>query len=586
MKLSELPRVWRTIQHLRWSQIAARLERTSRRRFRMTSTARPRFRQAGVPDCVCRTEFPCVPPFSHLEPDAASLMELMRDGKFHHLQQTEIVGRESPDWRLGVQSHSRLWTITLHYHAWAYQLAQLVHSDGPLAEEAAVLLEHYLGDWLLRCDQSVPGAEELAWNSYAIATRLPKWIRLYHLLQERFFADRPEFLARFLSSLWRQAEHLAANLEWDLRANHLLRDAVGLAWAGRFFEGDRAQCWLRTATRLAREQVREQILTDGGHFERSPHYHLETMYDFLNLALLIQDTSVIDELRTKWALMAEHCAWLRHPDGLCPQFNDSAGVCSHEVLRLGEHLGIATDLRPRRGGRHFADTGLVAWSGSCWTLFFDVAEVGPDFQPGHAHADTLTIECSLNGHRLFVDPGCHGYDLDERRRYDRSTASHNTVCIDSTDSSEVWHIFRVGRRARPRLMEVDLAADRMLVCATHNGYDHLPGSPTHTRTLTADDEGELRIEDRVDGRGIHDVTGGFLLAPEWRAETVSNGWIVTNGDETARVCLEADRTVVPSIQQRPLHPHYGVEQETTRLAWTFRGELPIRVAVRVEPTPR
>ena len=37
---------------------------------------------------------------------------------------------------------------------------------------------------------------------------------------------------------------------------------------------------------------------------------------------------------------------------------------------------------------------------------------------------------------------------DERRRYDRSTAAHNTVSIDGTDSSEVWQIFRVGRRAK------------------------------------------------------------------------------------------------------------------------------------------
>lgn len=585
MNLSELPRVWRTIQHLRWSQIAARLERTSRRRFSMTSTVWCRSSKKGIPACVSSNEFPQVPPFRHAELDDESLMELLHDGTFYHLHQAETLGRELPDWRLGDQPRSRLWTITLHYHAWACQLAHIVHGDGPLAAEAEALLEHYLGDWLGRCDQSVSGAEELAWNSYAIATRLPNWIRLYFLMQKRFFSDRPEFHARFLSSLYRQAEHLAANLEWDLRANHLLRDAVGLAWAGRFFQGHKARRWLQTATRLAREQVREQVLPDGGHFERSPHYHLEAMHDFLALALLIQDDSVIEELRGQWKSMAEYCAWLRHPDGLCPQLNDSAGVQSGEMLRLGEHLGIEIDLHPRQGGRHFADTGVVAWSGPRWTLFQDVAEVGPDYQPGHAQADTLTIDCSLNGQRLFVDPGCHSYDFDERRRYDRSTTAHNTVCIDDTDSSEVWHIFRVGRRARPRLLEMELATDRIRVCASHNGYDHLPGTPTHTRTLTAENDGELRIEDVVDGRGIHDVTGGFLLAPEWRANPTSNGWIVTNGPTTACVYLEADRAVLQSIQQRPIHPDYGVEQQTTRLAWTYHGELPIRVAVCVKPTP-
>ncbi len=539
--------------------------------------------QADIPACVSSHQFPCVPPLFHAELDDESLVERLRDGKFHHLHQTETLGRELPDWRLGAQSRSRLWTITLHYHSWAHQLAQIVHGGGPLAAEAEVLLEHYLGDWLSRCDLAVPGAEDLAWNSYAIATRLPAWIRLYFLLQERFFTDRPEFRTRFLSSLYRQAEHLAANLEWDLRANHLLRDAVGLAWAGRFFQGAKARRWLETATRLAQEQVREQVLPDGGHFERSPHYHLEAMHDFLDLALLLEEAAVIEEIRATWASMAEYCAWVRHPDGLCPQLNDSAADHSAEMLRLGEHLGLAIDCQPRRGGRHFSDAGLVAWSGARWTLFFDVAEVGPDCQPGHAQADTLTIECSLNGRRLFVDPGCHSYDLDERRRYDRSTASHNTVCIDDTDSSEVWHIFRVGRRARPSVFQTELAMDRIRVSASHNGYDHLPGSPTHTRTITADNDGEMVIVDLVDGRGIHDVTGGFLLAPEWRAESTAHGWIVTNGTTTARIHLDADRPVSRSIERRPIHPDYGVEQETARLAWTYCGELPIRVAVRIEP---
>src|SRR5579883_3250915 len=70
--------------------------------------------------------------------------------------------------------------------------------------------------------------------------------------------DWGEFEHDFLASLWQQASYLRDHLEWDLRANHLMRDAVGLAWAGRFFEETQAREWLQTATRLAVEQAEEQ----------------------------------------------------------------------------------------------------------------------------------------------------------------------------------------------------------------------------------------------------------------------------------------------------------------------------------------
>src|SRR5262249_27620124 len=158
----------------------------------------------------------------------------------------------------------------------------------------------------------------------------------------------------------------------DLLANHLLRDAAGLAWAGRFFAEPEAARWLRTATRLAAEQAAEQVLPDGGHFERSPMYHLHVMEDFLTLALLVEDPLVREELRTAWRRMAEHLAWARHPDGEVPLFNDGGLRAACEpgrMLELGRSLGVDVDAGPRRGGHHFPDTGLAVWHGDPWTVF-------------------------------------------------------------------------------------------------------------------------------------------------------------------------------------------------------------------------
>jgi uncharacterized heparinase superfamily protein len=532
-----------------------------------------------------RADFPSVPLVHTPERENSHSSEGLERGVFRFLNQTRELGQERPDWRLGSVGTDRLWTITLHYHAWAYDLARAATAGGTGSPAAAASFHHYLSDWMARCSLETPGARDLAWNAYAIATRLGWWIRAYRLLKESYFPIWNGFEQSFLSSLWEQAAYLRDHLEWDLRANHLLRDAVGLAWAGRLFQEDRAAEWLKTTTRLAIEQAVEQVLPDGGHFERSPMYHLHVMEDILSLVLLLEEEEAGARLREVWSVMAETLAWLRHPDGDLLLFNDGGlqgGDRVEHMLQLGSRIGVSAPTQARRGGRHFHHTGLVVWHGDPWTVFFDVGTVGPDYQPGHAHADTLSVECSYRGSRLIVDPGTYGYDNDDHRRYDRSTAAHNTVCLDGQDSSEVWHIFRVGRRAYPLDVEVNFTDSGMTATASHNGYDHLPGRPRHTRRLETDRDGRLILTDSITGRGRHLVQGGFLLSPEWTAQADAGGWILRNGVDAVRLTVRGPQELALSEERRPYHPEYGREFQTTRLSWRVYCRLPAEVQTFIE----
>jgi hypothetical protein len=572
---------YRTASHTRWSQLLWRTRYTWERR-------RPpagRWAWQGGAAPRVRDDLPDVPPGHRPRPRGAEAVALLRQGTFRHLNASRDVGRERPDWALGPCAADRLWTVTLHYHAWAYDLAEAAAAGGPGADEAAELFRHYLSDWMTRCALDVPGARDLAWNAYAVATRIGWWARAFRLLGGARFRAWGQFADDFLSCLWQQAAYLDDHLEWDLRANHLLRDAVGLAWAGRFFEGNRARRWLDAAARLAREQAAEQVLADGGHFERSPMYHLHVMEDVLTLALLVEDPETRARLRETWAAQAKWLAWLRHPDGDIPLFNDAvlhAACVPDEMLDLGKHLGVAADAVPRRGGRSFADTGLVVWHGRPWSVFFDVGPVGPDYQPGHAHADTLSLECSYLGRRLFVDPGTYAYDHDRRRRYDRSTSAHNTVAVDGHDSSEVWHIFRVGRRAYPRDVTASFGPEGMDASAAHTGYDHLPGRPRHARQVAVRDGGALVVDDHVGGAGDHRLEGGLLLAPDWEVSAAAGGWALRNGADRVRVTVRGPAGLRLAAERRPYHPEYGKEVETVRLTWRLEGPLPAAVTTVAE----
>lgn len=535
-------RTLRTLRPLRWSQLAARARIALCGRRRVPLPAR---------EPAIAGEFPALP-----EADAVDVSGLA-EGRFRHLNFERALGIDPVAWPLGDPGQERLWVVTLHYHEWA----------PALASERPELLELLLRDWIRRCAPECAGALPLAWNSYAIATRIPNWIRAWQR-----GAIGAGFKSEFLRSLWRQAAFLAANLEWDLRANHLLRDAVGLAWAGRFFAHT---AWQRTACDLAASQAQEQLLPDGLHFELSPMYHDHALRDFEQLAVLLPEAL---ELPAAVRRMRAAVPWLRHPDGGIALLNDASLAPHPPHAQPAPRLEAAENSSPFF---YFRDQ-LVCWRGDPWCLFFDVGAIGPDCQPGHAHADSLSLEASFGGARLFVDPGTYGYDQDERRRYDRSTGSHNTVCVDGQDSSEVWQIFRVGRRARPLDPRASFGAGALSASGSHDGYDHLPGKPRHSRAVELQGA-RLCVRDRVGGGGRHRVEGGWLLAPELCVAAAAGGFRLETRFDRLRVRVEGPPELALSVETRNYHPEFGRELETRRLGWRFEGRLPLEVRTWVEP---
>ncbi|HTC20177.1 MAG TPA: alginate lyase family protein, partial [bacterium] len=382
-------------------------------------------------------------------------------------------------------------------------------------------------------------------------------------------------------------DFLSGEVEWDLRANHVLRDGLGLAWAARFFaevKDPRPEKWRRQAAGLFKSQAVEQVLADGGHFERSPMYHLQVMEDFLQGAALIEDPDSREVLRRVWARMAEAAAWACHPDGDIPLLNDAAlaGARAPAVMLQegAEALDIPVEPGLRRGLRHFEDAGLVVWHGESCSVFFDVGPLGPDEQPGHGHADNLTLELSWGGERLFVDPGVYAYDEDQRRMLDRSTVSHNTVLVDAKDSSEIWKIFRVGRRAKPRGVEVTPFLGGFKARAGHDGYDHLPGKPSHFREIQME-KNIFQLTDQVSGSGVHSLCGGFLLAPGWEGSAQAEGWKIRGKNKSLFFHLQGPSGLKWGVQTAVYHPQFGVEIPVSRLVWDWNGSLPFSAEFRL-----
>ena len=139
-------------------------------------------------------------------------------------------------------------------------------------------------------------------------------------------------------------------------------------------------------------------------------------------------------------------------------------------------------------------------------MFIDVAPLGPDYLPGHAHADTFTFECSLDQQRIIVNSGTSTYEKNIERLRQRGTLAHNTLVIDKQNSSEVWGSFRVARRARIH-NTINQIHSRCEITAAHDGYRRLRGKIIHKRTWRLFENSLLIVR-----RSIRLGTSSFNLA--------------------------------------------------------------------------
>lgn len=358
-------------------------------------------------------------------------------------------------------------------------------------------------DWVA---QNLPGQGD-GWDPYPLSLRVVNWIK--------WALGGAVLPPTAKQSLAVQVRWLTGRLENHLLGNHLFSNAKALVMAGLFFNGPEADAWLDQGLRLLAHEVPEQLLPDGGHFERSTMYHalaLEDMLDLINATQCFANRlSVIQRrLLADWPERAcKMHDWLLamcHPDGEFSLFNDAAFDIAPSVVELDSYVrrlfvDVATQApSPSPSLVQLRESGYVRLAQGRAVAILDVAPVGPDYLPGHAHADTMSFELSVGPYRVLVNSGtsCYGSSIERLRQ--RGTAAHNTVVVNGQDSSEVWGGFRVARRAYPFGLQIehypDLKATRVQ-CA-HDGYTRLPGRPIHNRTWRMDDHG-LTVIDWLEG---------------------------------------------------------------------------------------
>jgi hypothetical protein len=189
---------------------------------------------------------------------------------------------------------------------------------------------------------------------------------------------------------------------------------------------------------------------------------------------------------------------------------------------------------------------------------------------GHGHYDLLNVEIAAHNRPLVIDPGRYTYSEQgsNRRRWFKSTAAHNTVCVDGLDQTPY-------RRGKPR---GKIAQGRFVERLSARGFDVLCGEATspvyevlHTRRIFFVAGEYWIIADRLRGERPHMFDLRFHLAPEAQGNVTIEAQgenLVARVPECVLIFHSASEL---NVEQGWYAPSYGIKHPAPVLSASVEG---------------
>ena len=287
--------------------------------------------------------------------------------------------------------------------------------------------------------------------------------------------------------VWKDVCNLKTNIEYHILANHILENCFALYFASKYFDSPQLK---KKSWEMLKLQLLEQTTNEGAHYEYSPMYHNLLLYrllDCLQLALLTNSDSEVNflsKIASKMFLWSKKIVW---KNSNFPQINDSLNFFTIRNDFLHRYLNFLNVTEIDENDL-LNSNYLKFFSNNNYEIIFKIHSFSPYYQPGHSHADNLSILMCVKNYEILVDPGYSTYLNNKKRMLQRSTRYHNTVSIDNINSSNIWSSFRVGKRYK--LVESNYGADfsSAKICYANHNITHLRSLKYYTNKILISDE--------------------------------------------------------------------------------------------------
>lgn len=307
--------------------------------------------------------------------------------------------------------------------------------------------------------------------------------------------------------------------------NHTICECVGLIFAGAIYRNTLdGKKWLKQGSKLLQQELKHQILDDGGPAEQSLAYHRFV----LDLYWLAFDFIKKNHLYNCCELKPR----LEQGENFLNAFQDNQA----NVPSIGDSddgFALAPGLLPRKSFNNLAQEKIRCFRESGYTtihtsnnvtLSFDHGPLGMAPLYNHGHADALSITLSKQGIPFIVDSGTFRYNGVPRwRKYFKGTRAHNTVTIDSLDQAVQETGFIWSRSYQSKILLQSQQENHFFIKAVHDGYTRLNPPVWHYRSILYVNDNYFIIKDEFEGYNKHQFELNFHLHPETETNR-SNGW--------------------------------------------------------------
>lgn len=498
-----------------------------------------------------------------------------------------------------------IWELNRHQHLVTLAKAYRLTGDVRYADEILRQSRHW------RAENPYPIG--INWvSSLEVAFRSMAWLWTYHLLEN--VPGLPNFREEWIRGLALHGRHIERYLSTYFSPNtHLLGEGVGLFFLGVLCpELASAERWKTLGWQIVIEEARQQIRTDGFHFEQSTYYHVYALDFFLHAAMLANANGIplpaeleesLEKMLTALYLLGRCGAPIRFGDDdggrvFDPQRNRgehlldplatgailfnrndykmAAGQLTEEAIWLVGPEGVRVwdelaTLSPSMSSSALEVSGIYLMPSEkpATQLVVDCGPMGTQ-SGGHAHADALSVTLRVREHDLLIDSGTFEYvgESGERNIF-RGTGMHNTLRVDGLDQAEPASAFGWQRLVQSKAEKWIQGKSFDLLAASHHGYQRLSTPVLHRRWVLSLKNGMYLIRDVVESRGRHQIEISWHLGPE--LQLVEEGVFRVKGASHGLALLPIDgHGWAQEVHRQSWSPVYGQKASTTAIKFSKR----------------
>lgn len=522
---SELARLFRTIRHLTLKQFVFRIIYN----FRINKFLKCNVTLGNEEDLHV---------FSIIHPETTYLQE---SNRFKFLN-TSVTFKEEIDWNYS--NKGKLWTYNICY-------LDFINQDNISSNFVTKILNEF--------NSSYPSLRHGV-EPYPTSLRIINLTKIFS--QKKYNKILLKILKRDIVSLYN-------SIEYHILGNHLLENGFALYFAAHIYPKDNKL--KNKAIKILRKELEEQILNDGAHFERSLMYHQIILSRLLECISLSKsnpnewNSIFLDFLIPKAEKMLGWLNSITEKGQVFVRFNDSIEGISpttFKILKFSKSLGFNSR------STTLTDSGFRKFKVNDLLMITNTGGIISDYQPGHSHANTFSFLLFDKTKPIIVDPGISTYENNQSRLQQRSTINHNTININGVNNNEVWSSFRVGRRAKVKIIQ----ENKDYLEAVHNGYSHI--NLLHSRSWKIE-KNSIRILDELIGEKSTNGEFNIHLHPEVKVQKISNYKIIVNDN----IIIEVNSNMILEISSFDYAVGFNRLKKSKKIHGLFQNKIEMKITL-------